>query len=157
MVRGKEDAMCGRFLNLEEREIFPSDLVEIETIQGTMDKIWGVVNKYNNTTLINARGETVNELPMFRNMKPCIIPAIGYFEWDKEKKKYLFTKPDRSIIHMAGVYAGDRVVIITKEAYQQFVPIHQRMPYIISIEDIPAWLQDKRLLNRQEEYIYKRA
>ncbi|HOD92679.1 MAG TPA: SOS response-associated peptidase family protein [Clostridia bacterium] len=157
MVCGKEDAMCGRFLNLEEREIFPSDLVEIETIQGTMDKIWGVVNKYNNTTLINARSETVNELPMFKYMKPCIIPAIGYFEWDKDKKKYLFTKPDRSIMHMAGVYKDDRFVIITKEAYEEFVPIHYRMPFIISIEDIPAWLKEKKLCSRQEEYLYKKA
>jgi len=31
------------------------------------------------------------------------------------------------------------------------------MPYIISIADIPAWLKDRRLLNRREEYIYKRA
>ncbi len=157
MVCGKEDTMCGRFLNLEEREIFPSDLVEIETIQGTMDKIWGVVNKYNNTTLINARGETVNELPMFKYMKPCIIPSIGYFEWDKEKNKYLFTKEDHSIIHMAGVYRDDRFVIITKDAYDQFMPIHNRMPYILSIEDIPAWLEKKQLKHRQGEYIYKKA
>lgn len=157
MVCGKESVMCGRFLNLEEREIFPSDLVEIETIQGTMDKIWGVVNKYNNKTVINARGETVNELTMFKYMKPCIIPATGYFEWDKDKKKYLFTKPDRSVIYMAGVFREDRFVIITTEAYEQFMSIHHRMPYIISIADIPAWLKDRRLLNRREEYIYKRA
>ena len=71
--------MCGRFLDLEAREIFPSDLVEVETIQGTMDKIWGVVNKYSNKTMINARGETVNELAMFKYMKPCVIPAMSYF------------------------------------------------------------------------------
>ena len=146
MVRGKEDAMCGRFLNLEEREIFPSDLVEIETIQGTMDKIWGVVNKYNNTTLINARGETVNELPMFRNMKPCIIPAIGYFEWDKEKKKYLFTKPTAPSSY--GGYTQGTDLSYHKEPIRQFMPIHQRMHNNIN-RDIPAWLQNKRLLNRQ--------
>ncbi|MDD2260890.1 MAG: SOS response-associated peptidase family protein [Clostridia bacterium] len=157
MVCGKESAMCGRFLDLEAREIFPSDLVEVETIQGTMDKIWGVVNKYSNKTMINARGETVNELAMFKYMKPCVIPAIGYFEWDKDKKKYLFTKKNQTVIHMAGVYRDDRFVIITKDAYEQFAPIHHRMPYILSAVDIQIWFDEKKLCHRDEELVYKIA
>lgn len=146
--------MCGRFLNLEGKEIFPSDIVEIQTIQGTMDKIWGVVNTYIGKTVINARAETVNQLSMFKNMQPCLISAIGYFEWDKDKKKYLFTRKDKTIIHMAGVYKEDRFVIITRDAYEEFVPIHNRMPYMISQQDIKSWLKDKQLNTRAEQYIY---
>ena len=149
--------MCGRFLNLEGKEIFPSDIVEIQTIQGTMDKIWGVVNTYIGKTVINARAETVDTLSMFKNMQPCLIPATGYFEWDKDKKKYLFTREDKTIIHMAGVYKEDRFVIITRDAYEEFVPIHNRMPYMISQQDIKSWLKDKQLNTRQEQYIYNIA
>ena len=154
MVRGKEDTMCGRFLNVEGKEIFPSDIVELQTAQGTMDKAWGVVNAYMGKTIINARAETVHTLSMFKNMEPCIIPATGYFEWDKGKKKYLFTRKDQSIIHMAGVYKEDSFVIITSDAYEQFVPIHHRMPYIISYEDLNKWFQPNLLNKRQKEYIY---
>lgn len=149
--------MCGRFLNSEGKEIFPSDIVEVQTIQETMDKIWGIANTYIGKTVINARSETVDKLPMFKHMKPCIISATGYFEWDKNKTKHLFTRKDQSIIYMAGVFEADRFVIITREAYQQFAPIHHRMPYIISYQDIDEWLRDKQLKSRQEEYIYSIA
>jgi putative SOS response-associated peptidase YedK len=37
---------------------------------------------------INARAETVDKLPMFREAfakRRCLIPATGFYEWEKRK------------------------------------------------------------------------
>lgn len=154
MVRGKESIMCGRFMNSEGREISPSDLAEVQTIQSTMDKIWGINSSYGGKLIINARSETVKELTTFRYMKPCIIPARGYFEWDKNKTKYLFTRRDDAIILLAGVYYDDRFVIITKDAEPQLAVIHHRMPVMLTNDHTLDWLKNKNLHDIESNCIY---
>ena len=54
---------------------------------------WGFTSKYQDWLLINARAESILSKPAFRNSVRncrCVIPAAGFYEWNKEKAKNLF-------------------------------------------------------------------
>lgn len=144
--------MCGRYLDLDGKEIFPWDTVSIDTSSGELDKRWGIINEYRKAKVINARSERIHYLSLFKDMDPCIIRALGYFEWDKEKKKYLFSNKDKSPIYMAGLYKQEGFVIITADAYDKYFGIHPRMPFILPKENLSLWINKKELLRDQAEY-----
>ena len=65
---------------------------------------WGY--RLPDSLVINARAETAAEKPLFRDSvaaRRCVIPSTGFFEWDKEKRKYLFTLPGSDALYMAGL------------------------------------------------------
>jgi len=110
--------------------------------------------------LINARGETVAEKPAFRaafRRWRCILPASGFYEWKKIEqggrtlKQPYFIRPseERSLFGFAGLTErwmspdGEEVhtcCIITTDANELMMPIHDRMPVILRPEDYGAWL-----------------
>ncbi len=107
--------------------------------------------------MINARGETVDSKPSFRQAfasRRCLIPADGYYEWmktDDGKQPYLIERPDHGTLAMAGLWeintqlaSDDQPVvsctIITTNANRTTAPIHDRMPVFLSQDDHEAWL-----------------
>jgi putative SOS response-associated peptidase YedK len=106
--------------------------------------------------MINARAETVAEKPAFRaafRRRRCLIPADGYFEWQKRgktKQPYFFHLRDDSPLAFAGLWeswrggSGQEVVesctIITTEANSLARPIHNRMPVILEPDAYGLWL-----------------
>ena len=66
---------------------------------------WGY--KLPDSLVINARAETAAEKPMFRDSvadRRCVIPSEGFFEWDKEKRKYYFRLLGEDALYMAGLF-----------------------------------------------------
>ena len=115
---------------------------------------WGYEAYGKKTLIFNARSETVQERPMFRNdfeERRCLIPAVKFYEWKKisakQKEKYEFFTPG-SILYLAGIYhkdpAGDRFTILTRDAEGCMVGVHHRMPLIINEGDIGDWLFSKK-------------
>ena len=50
---------------------------------------WGFPPSYTKRPIINARAETIDEKPTFRESfqkKRCLVPATSFFEWKKDKK-----------------------------------------------------------------------
>lgn len=99
--------------------------------------------------IINARAETAAERPMFREsvaQKRCVIPSSGFFEWDRQKRKYLFTLPGEGALYMAGLYdvrAGKpSYVILTTEANASMREVHHRMPLVLAKEQVAPWLAE---------------
>ena len=101
--------------------------------------------------VINARAETVLERPMFRDgarSRRCLIPAAGFYEWNREKEKAAFYRLDRTPLLMAGICLpdpegeGDRFVIITTGANRSVAPVHERMPLILERGQWKTWLFD---------------
>ncbi|HIZ79746.1 MAG TPA: SOS response-associated peptidase [Candidatus Lachnoclostridium stercorigallinarum] len=101
--------------------------------------------------VINARAETVLERPLFRDgarSRRCLIPAAGFYEWNREKEKAAFYRPDRTPLLMAGICLpdpegdGDRFVIITTGANRSVFPVHERMPLILERGQWKNWLFD---------------
>ena len=99
--------------------------------------------------IINARSETINQKPMFKNHTGrCVIPASGYFEWKNEggknKTKYRIKDRHGNLLFMAGLCrngkAGREFVIITKNPVHGISDIHDRMPVLLCINQLESWL-----------------
>lgn len=110
--------------------------------------------------IFNARSETAMEKPTFREgMKNhrIVIPAAGFYEWNRKKEKYRFRRTDSPVLFMAGCFQhyedGDRFVILTTAANASMEPVHDRMPLILEPDEIAAWIWDgertKSLLEKQ--------
>ncbi len=120
---------------------------------------WGFPGFQNKGLVINARAESVAEKKMFRDSvqnRRCVIPAAGFYEWNKKKEKYTFTKTDGEILYFAGIYNlydyENRFVILTTQANESMVRVHDRMPLILSKEEIEDWILDG---GRAEEMLGK--
>ena len=181
--------MCGRFtLTLEASEIqlelgigdvpenwhpryniAPSQ--DIAIIKNTeASKIswarWGLVPSWAKDIkmgqrLINARGETIQEKPSYRNAfksRRCVVLADGFYEWKKGVKNqksqpFYFYLPGKKLFGLAGLWEtwqskSDETVlqtctIITCEANELVSKVHERMPVIFTKEQIWKWLDEK--------------
>lgn len=101
------------------------------------------------TLVINARTETAAERPLFRDSlrtRRCLIPSTGFYEWDNQKRKYLFTLPQNGALYMAGLYDRrgneDCYCILTTSPNASMRPVHDRMPLILTGEQRHSWLAD---------------
>jgi putative SOS response-associated peptidase YedK len=92
-------------------------------------------------SLINARSETV--IDKFRDdilNRRCLVPADGYFEWDKSKQPHFFKHATHSLVFLAALYnSRGEFLILTREAVDVAATVHHRMPLIFTIEQIPMW------------------
>jgi putative SOS response-associated peptidase YedK len=139
---------------------------------------WGLVPSWARdvsigSRLINARAETVSEKPAFRRAfvkRRCLLPADGYYEWQKPgdaeavdsparsgkgKQPYFIHRGDGCPLAFAGLYElwrdkslGDddpdawlwSAAIITTSAPDKLGRIHDRMPMIIDPGSWADWL-----------------
>ncbi len=113
------------------------------------DMFWGLAGK-DKKLIINARAESVLERSMFSDslqQRRLIIPAAGFYEWDKDRNKVTFFRKDKSPIYLAGFYQlsenVDSFVILTTAANESMIKVHDRMPLMIEKNDVKDWLCDK--------------
>ena len=119
---------------------------------------WGITPKWSKKKLINARIETLQQKPPFRNLlntNRCLIICDGYYEWKKERigsQPYYIYKKSKKLILMGGLWTTsnlnsgeifDSCTIITKPAQSNISKIHHRMPLILNSQDIDLWLNSK--------------
>ena len=118
---------------------------------------WGIPKK--NGRIINARSETANTSLFFKDYYRTIIPACGYYEWDKEKNKYYFSTKEKTIYLAALAKQNtpkDQFVILTEEASEPELQIHNRQPILFSKEDAKAWLLGKSYDDSIKNSIHER-
>lgn len=121
---------------------------------------WGLVNSWAKdarraSNQINARAETVDTTPAYRSAfkkRRCIVPADGFFEWDrsgKVRQPYWIHRPGRKLMFFAGLYElwqpepGNwqrTFSIITTNCNAMVSRIHDRMPVILGDDDADRWL-----------------
>lgn len=111
---------------------------------------WGFPGFDKGKLLINARAESVKDRPTFsRSFEQgrCVLPAAGFYEWDRSKEKVTFTVPDRPILYLAGIWRPygpeKRFVILTREANASMAPVHDRMPLILTREEVAPWVGER--------------
>jgi putative SOS response-associated peptidase YedK len=108
--------------------------------------------------LINARADSVNDKPAFRNpmrRRRCLVPADGFYEWKEEggrRRPYCIRPKDGSPIAFAGLWETwmgpngeemETAAIITTKASEEIAHLHHRMPVILPPELFDSWL-DRR-------------
>lgn len=117
-------------------------------------------------TIINARAESVDKKPVFKNSfkyKRCLIPADGFYEWKAEGKRkvpYRISLKNNELFGFAGLWDSwkapsgkviNTCAIITTAANSLVKPIHNRMPVILPREAENIWLNpsltDSQVLN----------
>jgi putative SOS response-associated peptidase YedK len=121
---------------------------------------WGLIPPWvkdprNVGLLINARGESVNDKPAFRNAmrrRRCLIPADGFYGWREEggrRRPYCVRPKDAGPVAFAGLWEtwsgpnGDEMetaVIITTTANRELAHLHERMPVVVPPEAFDFWL-----------------
>ena len=105
--------------------------------------------------IINARIETLNVKPSFKESKRCIFLTDGWFEWKRwfdwerrENKKVPYYHTNRNnIIHIAGIYNNNGCAIVTEEADVKFKEIHHRKPVLLDDNEIDVWLKGDMVRN----------
>lgn len=139
-------------------EVFPTNLAPIligeeRKAEPTLS-IWGFPKFDQKGVIINARSETAFEKRTFRDSllnRRCIIPSTGFYEWDSEKRKFLFRMEGTSALYMAGLYSyyqeEMRFVILTTDANESMKEVHTRMPLVIPKQEIDLWLMDNNATN----------
>jgi putative SOS response-associated peptidase YedK len=105
--------------------------------------------------MINARAETAAGKPAFRSAirrRRCLVPASGFYEWKRtngRKQPYYIRRPDGKPFAFAGLWeswegpgqaAVESCAILTTSANELLLPIHDRMPVIVSPADYDLWL-----------------
>ena len=105
--------------------------------------------------LINARGESVNEKPAFKNAmkrRRCLFPADGFYEWERKgerKRPYFVRLKSGQPMAFAGLWESwmgpngeemETAAIVTTTASSSIAHVHDRMPVIVAPEAFDFWL-----------------
>lgn len=135
-----------------KQEVFPTDRQPIVVNQDKQEIIfakWGFSPDYAKRPIINARAETINGKPLFRNHflnNRCLVPVTSFFEWEKidgKKIKRKISIEKERIFSLAGLMDGSgNFTIITTSANKQMETIHDRMPVIIQKANEEIWLNN---------------
>ncbi|MDR9447272.1 MAG: SOS response-associated peptidase [Balneolaceae bacterium] len=93
--------------------------------------------------LINARVETLNAKPSFREAARCVMVADGWYEWQQgtsAKQPYYHKSQKGSLLLFAGIFNDHGACIVTREAAEDLANIHHRQPLLLSTETMVEWL-----------------
>src|SRR5262245_4626 len=118
---------------------------------------WGKPIKELRMATFNARAETVETKPVFRDAfkrSRCLIPISGYYEWQttpEGKQPWYFTVADGSpLLTVAGLWeewknreTGERLkscAMIVGQPNEFAADIHDRMPVLLTEDQFAPWL-----------------
>ncbi len=142
-------------------EVRPTDIVPViapnaKGIKSVFPMQWGFLAVNNKRTIFNARTETANQKPTFRDAwksHRCIIPASYYFEWqhfkshdgkDRTGDKFIIQPTGCIATWLCGLYRIENgypvFVILTQGPTNELAKIHDRMPLILPKNKIDDWI-----------------
>jgi putative SOS response-associated peptidase YedK len=105
--------------------------------------------------LVNARAESVNDKPAFRNAmrrRRCLVPADGFYAWKEDggrKRPYCVRPRHGGPIAFAGLWETwmgpngeemETAIIVTTAAKGELARLHERVPVIVPPAAFDLWL-----------------
>ena len=116
---------------------------------------WGIKTK---SLIINARVETINDRPTFKEIKNnrCAIICDSFYEWDAQSNKYEISFED-DYVYLACIFNNKHeLVILTREANDEFKHIHSRMPIVMNKKEMLNYVHNKEDLFVDKKMIINR-
>lgn len=117
---------------------------------------WGLAPFLNKSQrIINVRSETVLQKKLFKDLiitNKILIPADGFYEWDKRTKTPYRFISDNNLFYFAGIWSKFKTednktiytgAILTQEANNFISQTHDRMPVVFSHNQLKLWLKEK--------------
>lgn len=136
---------------------------------------WGLVPSWAEDpkighSLVNARSESVATRPAFRaafRHRRCLVPSDGFYEWQtvgRKKQPWRFVRCDRTPFLFAGIWESwsnlgsdatplRTFSLLTTIPNEVVEPVHDRMPVILSREDVLTWIDDSSSVDRLESLL----
>lgn len=175
----KSSSLADKFISthakpiITEGEVRPTDIVPViapnqKGVKTVFPMQWGFTNKEHRSTLFNARCETADTKPTFKDSwksHRCIIPASYYFEWEhfvstdgktKTGDKYAIQPNGLTVTWLCGLYRIEDgfpvFVVLTKDPSDQLRKIHDRMPLILPENKIEDWINPTSSPDTQLQY-----
>ena len=154
--------MCGRYtlsvsnkpaiaeLGLQSADRFniaPQSQVLIQTDSGAHASVhWGIPMGGSKASrfVTNARFETLDAKPLFRDLARCALLTDGWYEWQRvgSKKQPWYHHRGGRLFYMAGVYqSGVGCAVVTQGATEPLAKIHHRQPVLLDAHDLNCWLK----------------
>src|SRR4030095_16102220 len=152
-----------REYNIPPREMAPV-VLESDGKRSLTAGLWSLMGPWadslehaNRASTFNAKAETLNERPAFRNAflrRRCIVPAEAFYEWvgpKKERQPLNIARADGKLLSMAGLFnywkptKSQGLPMLTFTFYttapsRWMARIHNRMPVILQDDQIGTWL-----------------
>ena len=152
---------------ITEGEVRPTDIAPVIAPDSkahspqVFPMVWGFSNpKGGGPPLVNCRIETAYQKPLWKQSWErcrCVIPTSYYFEWEhytspegakKTGPKYMLQPAGCAVTYLAGLYkieerAGIKIpvfTVLTREPGSNIRFIHERMPVILSKDDVTSWM-----------------
>lgn len=151
--------------NLEPNyNIAPTDIMPVAVHESTQRVLrpmqWGLVptwaKEHNRSySMINARAETIEEKPSYRNLLKscrCAVLVSGFYEWKRDGKinrAHRIQRADGAPMILARLWADNGYLetttytLITTAATPAFENVHHRLPAIIEPDQVTAWLHGR--------------
>ena len=110
--------------------------------------------------VINARGESVNEKPAFKNAmkrRRCLFPVDGFYEWKTVggiRRAYYATPVGGGPMAFAGLWETwmgpngeemETAAIVTTRANGEMGAVHDRAPVIVPPDQFDFWLDGRNV------------
>ena len=107
---------------------------------------------------INARVESIEDKPTYKQMKEnrCAIICNGFYEWDKEKRKYYISTKDE-FIYLACIFNDkNELLILTKASEGEFSLIHSRCPVIMNQAEMLKYIHHEKGTIEKKNLLFER-
>ena len=145
-VSNKPDVLKLGLQNADRFNIAPQSQVLIRTdASDHASAHWGIPLGGSGASrfVTNARFETLDAKPLFRDLARCAFLADGWYEWQRigSRKQPWYHHRGGDLFYMAGVYQpGSGCVVVTQGATEPLAEVHHRQPVLLDEQALDVWL-----------------
>ena len=146
LVSNKPDVAKLGLQNADRFNIAPQSQVLIRTdASDHASAHWGIPLGGSGASrfVTNARFETLDAKPLFRDLARCALLADGWYEWQRigSRKQPWYHHRGGDLFYMAGVYQpGIGCAVVTQGATEPLAKVHHRQPVLLNEQHLGAWL-----------------